>query len=128
MTRDEILRTLCSYDPRNPGSAMLMSMMGERPEPGAKDCSCDNCFYGRHKLAVELLRQRDELPPLMAWVQAKRSREVIISPGYGLGDWVNVQMIDGADCVTHAFRCDKPQEFEVKAVELADSQFTRSRS
>jgi len=126
MTRDELHEKLCTHDPRSPYHDPLVED-GERSVTG-EDCSCDNCFYGRHRLAVELLRERDALPPLMEWVRAKRSREVIISPGYGLGDWVNVQMIDGPGCVTHAFRCDKPQEFEVKAVELADSQFARSKT
>ena len=52
MTRDEILENLCAYDLRNP--------YGVSPDPDdyrepRGNCHCDNCFYGRDKLAVALL-------------------------------------------------------------------------
>ena len=51
MTLEEIKSRLCFYDPRNPDA--LFDPYD--PEPQPKDCSCDNCFYGRTKLAEEIL-------------------------------------------------------------------------
>lgn len=59
MSRDEALRdNLCSYDPRNPIYADLAACRDPdepMPRAGAKGCGCDNCFYGRHWMAAELL-------------------------------------------------------------------------
>ena len=49
MTREEIKQNLCWYDERNPDYS------GNR-EYKKKECSCDNCFYGRDELANELLK------------------------------------------------------------------------
>ena len=48
MNYKEVCGYLCNYDKRNPNYC---------PEFGDKsdDCYCDNCFYGRDKLARELL-------------------------------------------------------------------------
>ena len=48
MTKDEVLSSLCYYDPRNPD---YDAENGEK----VKDCACDNCFYGRTKLAEHIL-------------------------------------------------------------------------
>ena len=54
----EIKEKLCTYDKRNPDYEYLFSDNdNEVPEP-RKDCYCDNCFYGRDKLALEILRLR----------------------------------------------------------------------
>lgn len=59
MTIDEIYRNLCWYDKRNP-STVFHDLVDvdecEIPNPREKGCSCDNCFYGRDQLAVELLK------------------------------------------------------------------------
>lgn len=52
----DIADNLCSHDPRNPYWKDLyeFSEPEEIPEPRV-DCACDNCFYGRDKLALRLL-------------------------------------------------------------------------
>lgn len=47
-----VLENLCAYDKRNP------DYLFEEDEPikPRESCFCDNCFYGRNKLAVEILR------------------------------------------------------------------------
>lgn len=52
MTIEEINSKLCYYDPRNPNRVVL-DEYPPFPDPGY---SCDNCFYGRTRLAEELLR------------------------------------------------------------------------
>jgi len=52
MTRDEVLQNLCVYDPRNPDYQVGTA---------GSICYCDNCFYGRDKLAREILKTH---PPI----------------------------------------------------------------
>lgn len=52
-TDAEIASALCRYDPRNPANGDLDA--DEREPAAAPGCSCDNCFYGRHRLAAALL-------------------------------------------------------------------------
>lgn len=58
MSRDAILENLCVKDPRSPSYEDLYggNWVGEKdiPEPRT-DCFCDNCFYGRDQLAMELI-------------------------------------------------------------------------
>ena len=62
MTEQEIKEELCYYDSRNPDVVGIYGMTDEElKEDGygnhaKKDCSCDNCFYGRTKMAEELLK------------------------------------------------------------------------
>ena len=62
MTEQEIKENLCYYDLRNPDNTAIYGMTKEEiKEEGygnhaKKDCSCDNCFYGRTKMAEELLK------------------------------------------------------------------------
>lgn len=61
MTREEILTKLCYYDLRNPNGVIDDMSEEELKEYNygnytQKDCYCDNCFYGRTKLAEELLK------------------------------------------------------------------------
>lgn len=60
MTRDEIREALCLYHPESPDyywRADCDKLAGVvTPEPAQPGCGCDNCFYGKHRLAVELLR------------------------------------------------------------------------
>lgn len=55
MELETIYENLCVHDPRNP---FYVDDCEETPEIGG-DCYCDNCFYGRHNLAVEILKLRD---------------------------------------------------------------------
>ena len=51
MDYKEVLNNLCYYDIRNPEGFISNMYEGEEiPKPG-KICYCDNCFYGRTKLA-----------------------------------------------------------------------------
>ena len=60
MTLEEIHSNLCAYDKRNPDWNDLHGNDDddddEVREP-RKGCFCDNCFYGRDVLAVELLKK-----------------------------------------------------------------------
>jgi len=56
MTTQQIKERLCYYDERNP----FCIKPNKKPMAGFT-CSCDNCYYSRHKLANELLRVKEEL-------------------------------------------------------------------
>lgn len=61
MDKEEVLGNLCCYDPRNPNNSLwAYEDSEEKPEANRPDCACDNCFYGRTKLALEILRLRGE--------------------------------------------------------------------
>lgn len=49
----DVKKNLCYYDRRNPDCLFLHD--GDDSEPDFDNCSCDNCFYGRHKLAAYIL-------------------------------------------------------------------------
>lgn len=51
----EILSNLCYYDKRNPDC----DTEDENHVSGQGKCYCDNCFYGRTKMAEEILRLRE---------------------------------------------------------------------
>lgn len=65
MITEEILQSLCYYDKRNPdctldedeleGHNEMVIRNNQRKRTNTK-CVCDNCFYGRTKLAEELLK------------------------------------------------------------------------
>ena len=50
------LEDLCLYDPRNPLSMAHPDNYptDDIPEPRQKSCSCENCFYGRDRLALRI--------------------------------------------------------------------------
>jgi len=54
MTDESIYSNLCCYDSRNPDS----SVDGTVEKPG-DICYCDNCFYGRDTLALEIIRLKE---------------------------------------------------------------------
>ena len=58
MKLKEVLECLCIYDERNPDYFVLD---GFDPTPPRNNCYCDNCFYGRHELAEEILHLRELL-------------------------------------------------------------------
>lgn len=53
MTKTDILENLCYYDERNPDHMDITEYSKKEP------CYCDNCFYGRHQLAAEILNLRE---------------------------------------------------------------------
>jgi len=54
----EIIKSkLCWYDLRNTDSSMNEEDKKEFNKENEK-CNCDNCFYGRHELANELLKEQ----------------------------------------------------------------------
>ena len=62
MSDQEIKINLCYYDPENPNSNLDAYEDEDRPQP-RNECGCDNCFYGRDKLAMQLIEakcERDE--------------------------------------------------------------------
>lgn len=67
MTIEEIKSKLCYYDRRNPDFSIIEENGYDKEYIDAtgdfarKDCYCDNCFYGRAKLAEELLLQISKL-------------------------------------------------------------------
>ena len=54
MKEEKVLINLCIYDKRNPNSNV--EIFGEKSAFGP--CTCANCFYGRLKLANELIQIR----------------------------------------------------------------------
>lgn len=61
MNQQEILGELCYYDQRNPDCTKSpddIEEYKERLSKRGKSCSCDNCFYGRTKLAEYILAMR----------------------------------------------------------------------
>ena len=52
----EVLDNLCYYDERNPSSSDHMVDAEDKAIPRT-NCFCDNCFYGRDKLALETKRE-----------------------------------------------------------------------
>jgi len=63
MEKTEILEKLCSYDKRNP--SFYEDEWNDPREPRIKGCACDNCFYGRDELVLELIKLQDELDDKM---------------------------------------------------------------
>jgi len=54
MTEKEVKENLCWYDPRNPDYANVEQYKYKG------ECNCDNCFYGKTKLAKEILSLMEE--------------------------------------------------------------------
>lgn len=60
----QIYENLCWYDRRHPD--FFDQGEDQRParEPG---CSCDSCFYGSDRLAMEILRLRERWESSVEW-------------------------------------------------------------
>lgn len=64
MNESEVKGKLCHYDKRNPNS--IYSYMSEDDikedgyKPNLEGCYCDNCFYGRTKLALYILELKEK--------------------------------------------------------------------
>lgn len=63
MTDEEIKSNLCYYDLRNPDGVSIIELYGDDMEEfktygnhPKEGCACDNCFYGRAKLAEEIIK------------------------------------------------------------------------
>lgn len=52
--------SLCINDPRNP----YFNDYGEDNVPPRENCACDNCFYGRDAMALEIIRLREAIENL----------------------------------------------------------------
>jgi len=67
MTENQVKINLCYYDRRNPDSCIGLEYGMDQEEIDATgdfakpNCGCDNCFYGRVKLAEEILKLRNDL-------------------------------------------------------------------
>ena len=59
MSEREIKNNLCYYDPENQNNNLDAYENEDRPQP-RNECSCDNCFYGRDKLAMQILEAKSE--------------------------------------------------------------------
>ena len=56
MEKKDVLSKLCYYDKRNPECVMTDEEIEEREKSNRyTSCSCDNCFYGRTKMAEHIL-------------------------------------------------------------------------
>ena len=53
MTNEEVRRNLCYYDEGTP-DCDPESDDAQKPRDG---CYCDNCYYGRDVLAMEILKE-----------------------------------------------------------------------
>ncbi len=56
----EIHENLCYYDKRNPLYDADDAKEHHNNPKWADKCYCENCFYGRHKLALEILKYMDK--------------------------------------------------------------------
>lgn len=61
MEIEEIYKRLCSYDPRNPNFYLDDEDAREHAAKTPENCTCDNCFYGRTSLALEIIRLKSLL-------------------------------------------------------------------
>lgn len=59
MEKNKVLENLCYYNIRNPNNILQMSDEIGHVKPQL-DCYCNNCFYGRTKLAEYILELLDK--------------------------------------------------------------------
>lgn len=60
LSEELVLESLCVFDSRNPHYFDIKAgyFGDEMPKPREKECGCDACFYGRDRLALEIIRLR----------------------------------------------------------------------
>ena len=77
MKIEDIYSNLCSYDKRNPMYGDITYGLDEDciQSPREKTCFCDNCFYGRDKLALSLLNSIRETQ--QAWEVAEDYKRLL---------------------------------------------------
>ena len=73
MLKDEIFRYLCTKDQRNPLFQDVYGCDDDIPE-ARKDCACDNCFYGRDTIAIELLKTEADLTNAVLLFELEKKR------------------------------------------------------
>jgi len=56
MDEHEIFSNLCIADPRNPEYIDAYGWQDDEIPTPRINCHCDNCFYGRDRLALEIIR------------------------------------------------------------------------
>lgn len=81
LVSDEILSNLCSYDERNPigvYSYTSQEDVNDIKEP-RDDCSCDSCFYGKDRLALEIIRLVTTLNPIGQLLSGKPDGADVLS-------------------------------------------------
>ena len=89
MTEKEIKEELCYYDLRNPENMVSYGLTkDEIKEEGygnhsKKDCYCDNCFYGRTRMAEELLKYVPNGVNETMQVEPKISKSQVVCDGCG---------------------------------------------
>jgi hypothetical protein len=64
MTQEDILSGLCHYDTRNAYGVTWFKSEKENAEDGygpwpRAHCDCDNCFYGKTKFAMHILKMQN---------------------------------------------------------------------
>lgn len=59
MNLQEVIGKLCYYDSRNPTMDSL-GLSEDELKAKMEDCYCDNCYYGRTKLANEIIRLTED--------------------------------------------------------------------
>jgi hypothetical protein len=88
MKESEVFGRLCIRDKRNP---MHLDIYGDceadEIPPVREDCFCDNCFYGRDRLALEIIEKGKILPELLKAV--RQALEIFD------GEWPNDDEIMG---------------------------------
>lgn len=59
-----VLEKLCCYDPRNPDNTLeYLDGSYENYKNAEGECFCDNCFYGRSKLANHIIELYEGFKP-----------------------------------------------------------------
>lgn len=67
MEMKDIASNLCYYDKRNPDNNLdVMDLDDNEIEAAKKVCYCDNCFYGRTKLAEYIIKLKGQLNSTIA--------------------------------------------------------------
>lgn len=78
MKYDDVLRNLCYYDGRNPDGCEddeVVEAHSTKLRTNAEFyCTCDNCFYGRTVMALEIVRLRSTVLDLKAELDDYESR------------------------------------------------------
>jgi hypothetical protein len=92
----DVLSLLCVQDPRHPDYDELFWDESPKPTPQL-DCSCDNCFYGRTKLANEIMRLQAAAVidrKLLRKAGRMADSALALVGGMGLNNWVTHAHID----------------------------------
>lgn len=74
----EALGNLCIRDPR---SIMHEAVCDDASAKPMEDCSCDNCFYGRSRMAAFILGEHANLDARFACIAAHMAEVMAITQG-----------------------------------------------